>query len=112
MAMQPADALRQHIHRCKVGDQQVGINVQALRQCLGADQHQATCVLALFAEAALDLGIQADAVGAGEAAVVKRGDSIELEQQLRVGIQRMQRTRRRHRVAHQVAHHQMPGLNS
>jgi hypothetical protein len=40
MPMQAANALQKHIHRAVVGNEQIGVDVQALLQGLRADQQQ------------------------------------------------------------------------
>ena len=70
--VQAAQSLQQNVCRAEVGNDQVGIDVEALFQCLGTDQDQ-TARGALAPDPTLDLRIEQLAVFAGKAAVVQRG---------------------------------------
>ena len=71
MPVQAPDPLQQHIHRAKVGDQQVGAQIQALFQSLSAD-HDPAPQRAVLADGRLDGAVQKRAILGSEAAVVQR----------------------------------------
>ena len=72
MAMQSPDALQQHVSGAKVGDEQVGVDVQRLLQRLRAHHHQPAGGPSP-PQSPLNLLIQQLAVNSRETSVVQRG---------------------------------------
>ena len=80
MAVQAAQALEQHIHGTQVGDEQVGIDVQALLQCLRANNDAPLSVAPRFAELRFDRLVEQGTVLATVPAVVNGADTVDFEQ--------------------------------
>ena len=113
VALQATDALQQHVHRAEIGNQQVGVDVQRLLQCLRA-HHDAAAGLAVLAQQPLYCVIQQPAVANGEAAMMQRRDAMDAEQKtgvLRAG-QLLECLLRLDGIAHGVAHHQHLGTGA
>jgi len=54
VTVQPPNALKQHVHRTQVGDQQIGIEIKALLHRLGGDDDRACASRRVLTEARLD----------------------------------------------------------
>ena len=80
MPVEASDALQQNVHGAKVGDEQVGVDVQGLLQRLGADHHPAA-VIPFPSDLFLNGGVQQPPVLCGEPAVVQSREAQTGEQQ-------------------------------
>jgi hypothetical protein len=105
VAVQPPDSLQQHIHRRKVGYKQIGVDVEALLQCLGANKDQ-RAAWTFFADRLLHRSIEPPPIGAGEAPVMQSSDLVKSEKRRMIRRKRMERTGGRDSIAHQIAHNQ------
>jgi len=92
----------------QVGDQEVGVEIQALLQRLGADHDQRSAG-ASFAELGFDRRVEHEPVFAREAAVMQRDDAVTIEEPGYVGCGRFERCKGGDGCRHGVSDHQHAG---
>jgi hypothetical protein len=105
VAVEPPDALQQHVHRRKVAYKQIGIDVEALLQCLGANKDQWP-TWTLFADRRLYRSIEPPPISTSEPAMMQSSNAVKSENCGIIGRKRMERTGGRDSIAHQIAHNQ------
>jgi hypothetical protein len=99
MAVQPPNALQQNVHRRKVRNKQIGVDIEALLQCLSANEDQRPA-RTFLADRLLYGSVEPPPVGAGEATVMQSGDLVEPEKRSMIGRKRMERAGGRDSIAH------------
>ena len=107
MPVQAADALQEHIHRAQIGDQEVGVDVEALLERLGADDDESTRAGSIATEPHLHGLVEQQPVLEREPAMVESGHALDSEEQVeqaRPGEPVAEGLEQRHRIGDGVAH--------
>lgn len=84
VTVEAADPLEEYVHRAEVGEEQVGVEVEALLDGLGGDEDTTLPLRAALAEADLNGGVEKAAVDAGESSVVRGDDIADAEEEAAV----------------------------